>query len=48
MDKEELRKEKFKIALSSTIRVIAEKEKLEFSFENKDPNLKNLNFHWLI
>ena len=44
MDKEELRKEKFKIALSSTIKVISGKEKLEFSFENKDANLKNLNF----
>ena len=44
MDKEELRKEKFKIALSSTIKAISGKEKLEFSFENKDANLKNLNF----
>ena len=44
MDKEELRKEKFKIALSSTIKVISGKEKLEFSFENKGVNLKNLNF----
>ena len=44
MDKEELRKEKFKIALSSTIKVISSKEKLEFSFENKGVNLKNLNF----
>ena len=44
MDKEELRKEKFKIALSSTIKVISGKEKLEFSFENNDVNLKNLNF----
>ena len=44
MDKEELRKEKFKIALSSTIKVISGKEKLEFSFKNKDANLKNLNF----
>ena len=44
MDKEELRKEKFKIALSSTIKVISGKEKLEFSFENNGVNLKNLNF----
>ena len=44
MDKEELRKEKFKIALSSTIKVISGKEKLEFSFENKGVNLENLNF----
>ena len=41
MNKEEVLKEKFKIALTSTIKVIQEKDKVEVSFENKNLSSKN-------
>ena len=44
MDKREALKEKFKIALISTIKVIAEKDKVEVNFENKNLSSKNFNF----
>ena len=44
MNKEEALKEKFKIALTSTIKVISEKDKIEVNFENKNPNSKKLDF----
>ena len=44
MNKEEALKEKFKIALTSTIKVISEKDKVEVSFENKNLSSKNLQF----
>ena len=44
MNKEEALKEKFKIALTSTIKVISEKDKVKVSFENKNLNSKNLQF----
>ena len=44
MNKEEALKEKFKIALTSTIKVISEKDKVEVNFENK--NLSSKNFHF--
>ncbi len=44
MNKEEALKEKFKIALTSTIKVISEKDKVEVNFENKSLNSKNLHF----
>ena len=44
MNKEEALKEKFKIALTSTIKVISEKEKVEINFENKNLSSKNLHF----
>ncbi len=44
MNKEEALKEKFKIALTSTIKVISEKDKIEINFENK--NLSSKNFHF--
>jgi len=44
MNKEEALKEKFKIALISTIKVISEKDKVEVSFENKNLSSKNLRF----
>ena len=46
MNKEEALKEKFKIALTSTIKVISEKDKVEVNFENK--NLSSKNFFFLI
>ena len=44
MNKEEALKEKFKIALTSTVKVIAEKEKVEINFGKKNLNSKNLHF----
>ena len=44
MNKEEALKEKFKIALTSTIKVISEKDKVEVNFENKNLSSKNLQF----
>ena len=44
MNKEEALKEKFKIALTSTIKVISEKDKVEVNFENKNLSSKNLHF----
>ena len=44
MNKEETLKEKFKIALTSTIKVISEKNKIEVNFENKNLSSKNFNF----
>ena len=44
MNKEEILKEKFKIALTSTIKVISEKDKIEVNFENKNLSSKNLRF----
>ena len=41
MNKEEALKEKFKIALTSTIKVISEKDKVEVNFENNNLNEKN-------
>ena len=43
MNKEEALKEKFKIALTSTIKVISEKDKVEVNFEKKLDS-KNLLF----
>ncbi len=44
MNKEELIKEKFKIALTSTIKVISEKDKVQINFENKNLSSKNFLF----
>ena len=44
MNKEEALKEKFKIALTSTIKVISEKDRVEVNFENKNLSSKNLSF----
>jgi cobaltochelatase CobT len=44
MNKEKALKEKFKIALTSTIKVISEKDKIEINFENKNLGSKNFNF----
>jgi len=44
MNKEEALKEKFKIALTSTIKVISEKDKVEVNFENKNLSSKDLHF----
>ena len=44
MNKDEELKEKFKIALTSTIKVISEKEKFTINFEEKNSNIKNFNF----
>jgi len=44
MNKEEALKEKFKIALTSTIKVISEKDKVKVNFENKNLSSKNLQF----
>ena len=44
MNKEETLNEKFKIALTSTIKVISEKEKVEINFENKNLSAKNFTF----
>ena len=41
MNKEEALKEKFKIALTSTIKVISEKSKIEINFGNKNLSSKN-------
>lgn len=44
MNKEEALKEKFKIALTSTMKVISEKDKVEVNFENKNLSSKNSRF----
>ena len=44
MNREEEQKEKFKIALTSTIKVISEKNKIEVNFGNKNLNSKSLLF----
>tara|TARA_B100001123_G_scaffold448661_1_gene610781 strand:- start:604 stop:2409 length:1806 start_codon:yes stop_codon:yes gene_type:complete len=44
MNKEEAIKEKFKIALTSTVKVISEQEKVEVNFENKNSSSKNFLF----
>ena len=44
MNKEEALKEKFKIALTSTIKVISGKDKVEINFENKNLSSKNISF----
>ena len=43
MDKKEIRKEKFKLALSSTFKVISEKQEIKSNLENKDINTKIAN-----
>ena len=43
MDKKETRKEKFKLALTSTFKVIAEKEKIKIKLENKNLSTKIAN-----
>ena len=47
MDKEEARKEKFKLAITSTIKVISGKEKIEINFGGRNSNLKNSVFFQL-
>ena len=47
MNKDEARKEKFKIAIASTVKVISEKEKIEINFDKKNSSSKNLNFFQL-
>ena len=47
MDKEEARKEKFKLAITSTFKAISGKEKIEINFGDKNSSLKNLNFFQL-
>ena len=47
MDKEEARKEKFKLAITSTIKVISGKEKIEINFGDRNSNLKNSIFFQL-
>ena len=44
MSKEEARKEKFKLAITSTIKVISGKEKIEINFGDRNSNLKNSIF----
>ena len=44
MNKEEAIKEKFKIALTSTVKVISEKEKVEVNFGKNNLSSKNLRF----
>ena len=44
MNREEEQKEKFKIALTSTIKVISGKNKIEVNFGNKNLNSKSLLF----
>ena len=39
MDKEEALKEKFKIALTSTIKVISEKDKIDINFGKKSTKI---------
>ena len=48
MDKEESRKEKFKLAIASTVRAISGKEKIEINFGDKNSSSKKLNFLYLI
>ena len=47
MDKEEARKEKFKLAITSTVKVISGKEKIEINFGDRNSNLKNSIFFQL-
>ena len=47
MDKEEARKEKFKLAIASTVKAISGKEKIEINFEDRNSNLKNSIFFQL-
>ena len=47
MNKEEARKEKFKLAITSTIKVISSKEKIEINFGDRNSNLKNSIFFQL-
>ena len=47
MDKEETRKEKFKLAITSTFKVISGKEKIEINFGDRNSNLKNSIFFQL-
>ena len=44
MDKKEILKERFRIALTSTIKVISEKNKIEVDFKKKNLDYKNLLF----
>jgi len=44
MDKKEILKERFRIALTSTIKVISEKNKIEVDFKKKNLDSKNLLF----
>ena len=47
MDKGEARKEKFKLAITSTVKVISGKEKIEINFGDRNSNLKNSIFFQL-
>ena len=47
MDKEEARKEKFILAISSTVKGISGKEKIEINFGDRNSNLKNSIFFQL-
>ena len=47
MDKEEARKEKFKLAITSTVKVISGKKKIEINFGDRNSNLKNSIFFQL-
>ena len=47
MGKEEARKEKFKLAITSTVKVISGKEKIEINFGDRNSNLKNSIFFQL-
>ena len=47
MNKEESRKERFKIAIASTVKVISGKEKIVINFGDKDSNSKNSDFFQL-
>ena len=47
MDKEEARKEKFKLAITSTVKAISGKEKIEINFGDRNSNLKNSIFFQL-
>ena len=47
MDKEEARKEKFKLVITSTVKAISGKEKIEINFGDRNSNLKNSIFFQL-
>ena len=47
MGKEEARKEKFKLAITSTVKAISGKEKIEINFGDRNSNLKNSIFFQL-
>ena len=47
MDKEEARKEKFKLAITSTVKAISGKKKIEINFGDRNSNLKNSIFFQL-